>query len=125
MMTARWRTVLQVRALVRLLLERHVPLGTFGDLVEQISKMSDEALVESEARIPSLTAGLARQLVEAMLGEQTELIDRDVKPFEVWLSQRPFFDLMQAYRHHPVEDLAGTADAFQAVKAALREAARQ
>jgi hypothetical protein len=76
MMTARWRTVLRMRAVLRLLLTDHVPLGAMSRVVELVRRVSDEELV-NENRTPSMTAALARDILHELLGDDVELIDRD------------------------------------------------
>lgn len=68
-MTPQWRTVLRVRALLQALLDNYVALGTMGDLVQRVASYSDSGLVDGYGGIPSLTAGIARQLGEALIGE--------------------------------------------------------
>lgn len=78
-MNARWRTVLRVRAVLRLLLEEHVPLGKLSHVVEQVRRISDEDL-PNEQRVhgASMTGALARDILNELLGDDVELIDRDV-----------------------------------------------
>lgn len=101
-MTARWRTVLRLRALLTLLIEQLVPLGRLGDCIEQVGKLDDAALVDAGPRVPSLSAGLARELVNAMLGDDVELIDRDT-----WHGQREKWrDLIEHIRERYAAVLA-------------------
>jgi hypothetical protein len=78
-MNARWRTVLRVRAVLRLLLDAHVPLGALSRVVEQVRRISDEDL-PNEQRVfgASMTGALARDILNELLGDDVELIDRDV-----------------------------------------------
>lgn len=78
-MTARWRTVLRMRAVLRLLLEEHVPLGVLTRIVASVSLRTDEDL-PNEQRVhgASMTGALARDILNELLGDDVELIDRDV-----------------------------------------------
>jgi hypothetical protein len=49
-MTPRWRTTLRLRALLRLLLEKHVPMGTLDELVAFVASFSDSVLVDEQRR---------------------------------------------------------------------------
>lgn len=246
-MTARWRTLLRMRALLRLLLDGHVPLGALIRCIEQVKGIDDAQLPnEQRVHVATPTGSLASDLVLELLGDDAEMIDRDrdtwhgqrekwrdliehirerraavladesllcaspiatelldliawigtVQPdprppgeprdllrigdelrrrrvargraadvaagdrardaedehkavaleldellafvlplqgaplpdvarFESFIASRELFDLMQAYRHEPVENLQGVVDRFEAVKAALIEAARR
>ncbi len=76
-MTARWRSLLRMRAVLRLLLEEHVPLGALSRIAASVTLRTDEDLL-NENRTPSMTAALARDILHELLGDDVELIDRDV-----------------------------------------------
>jgi hypothetical protein len=84
-MTHRWRTVLRVRALLQALLERHVPMGTLGEVLERVSLYTDSELVERYARIaaPVGPAALAREaawnILDEVVFDEREAYRRDVQ----------------------------------------------
>ena len=93
-MTARWRTILRMRALLRLLLDSHVPLGALIRCIEQVKRITDEHL-PNEQRLQAFTptGQLALGLVHDLLGDDVELIDRDGQP-----DLRPPRDVLQSAR---------------------------
>jgi hypothetical protein len=78
-MTPRWRTTLRLRALLRLLLEKHVPMGTLDELVAFVASFSDSVLVDEQRRTGgSEDTGhsvprLARDLSVALIDENLAL----------------------------------------------------
>lgn len=91
-MNARWRTVLRMRALLRLLLDEHVPLGALYRCVEQVRDI-DDAHLPNEQRVHAFTrqGSLALDIVNELLGDDVELIDRDTPSAadrETWHGQR-------------------------------------
>lgn len=77
-MTPRWRTTLRLRALLRLLLEKHVPMGTLDELVAFVASFSDSVLVDEQRRcggseqtghsVPRLARDLSMALIDENLG---------------------------------------------------------
>jgi hypothetical protein len=133
-MNARWRTVLRVRAVLRLLLDEHVPIGAMTRVVAQVRQIDDERLPnEQRTHVHAATGELARDLVHELLGDDVELIDRDaprarlpdIARFEEWLDGHEFYGVMQAYRMANVVRQPEVCGAFEAAKAAIRTAARR
>ena len=80
-MTPRWRAVLQVQRLLRLLLDSHVPLGIMALQVARAHGLAGEDLVKAEARdLPRLgmLGTLARELAEQLVSEEP------FEPNEAW-----------------------------------------
>jgi len=63
--------MLRVRALLRELIEQHVPVGVLASIVERVGSYSDSGLVDGFARtVPGLTAVMGNELAHQIVGEE-------------------------------------------------------
>lgn len=71
-MTPRWRAVLQVQRLLRVLLANHVPLGVLNVEVDRATHLLDDDLVAAEADISGMgiVYDLARGWAQALVGDE-------------------------------------------------------
>ncbi len=105
----------------------------------KLAALEAKETARNAARLAELASGtVSRTEYDAMVKqrdtirqERTEARDQlryaielVADALEVWLDERDFYELMQAYRHSPILPLEHVGKAFEAVKAAILEQVR-